>query len=506
MPDSGLATGGPPLPMAVSTDGLTDRAVPASAMVAVATSPDLLAAFDAFVVLGLLGLYLKVALLAPQWGAVARFFGKQPGEPLGWLNPLGFFASDLVLNLLIIPFVATTIVSFAFGAWRVLVACVVSVVFCLVYFVELRADSEVGQYISGEMLHDFIGWSTMHASSASDYLTTASVIKLFVVLATLCGVLLAARAARRASSRRSRAALRLLLAAPAALAVAAVVVVAPIGYAVRLPNSPLNTSAVTRAATSLMTASKTGDTGSPWLNLDDALGALRRLTHTAPFDRAHALVGQEAGSDLIIMMMETGPSAAFDYSEGRRPPARRRTAASACARLAATLHRAPVQQRRAVRRAVRDLPARTPAAARGPGRPGGERAVLGAAGRRRPARHLPAEPLPDRAGRPDVRGVRRPYPLRRRPPPRRSAARAGGDRAPTPCCATSAATAWTPPSAIGCAPADQRPAGARAPEGGHHPHHRRGGRYAVLFFPEIGHGPWPQLLPRDTTCWPAGGR
>ena len=25
-----------------------------------------------------------------------------------------------------------------------------------------------------------------------------------------------------------------------------------------------------------------------------------------------------------------------------------------------------------------------------------------------------------------------------------------------------------------------------------------GGRYAVLFFPEIGHGPWPQLKPDDT--------
>ena len=98
MADSGLAAGGPPLPMAVSTAGITDSPF-ARARWLPWLGPDMLAVFDAFVVLGLLGLYLKVALLAPQWGAVARFLGKQPGEPLGWLDPLGFFASDLVLNL-----------------------------------------------------------------------------------------------------------------------------------------------------------------------------------------------------------------------------------------------------------------------------------------------------------------------------------------------------------------------------------------------------------------------
>ena len=311
MRDSGLAAGGPPLPIALSLDRFGGRVL-GRARQWRWLDPETLAAFDAFVVLGLLGVYLKVALLAPQWGAVARFLGKRPGEPLGWVDPLGFFASDVVLNLLIVPLVATTIVGLAFGAWRVIIACALSVVFCLAYFVELRASSEVGQYISGEMLHDFIGWSTTHASSASDYLTTASLIKLSVLLATLCGLLLAARGARRAISRRSRIALRLLLAAPVVLAVSAVAAVAPLAYAVRLPNSPLNTSAVSRAVTSLLT---TSDAGSPWLSLDDALGSLRRLTHTARFDRANALVGREAGSDLVVMMMETGPAAAYEFHE-----------------------------------------------------------------------------------------------------------------------------------------------------------------------------------------------
>ena len=108
----------------------------------------------------------------------------------------------------------------------------------------------------------------------------------------------------------------LLLAVPAGLAAAALVIVAPIAYAVRLPQSPLNTSAVARAATSLMRTADAGIAGSPWLSLDDALGSLRQLTHAAPFDRTHALVGRETGSDLLVMMMETGPAAAFEYDGG----------------------------------------------------------------------------------------------------------------------------------------------------------------------------------------------
>ena len=271
MADSGLAAGGPPLPMAVSTDGITDSPF-ARARRLPWLGPDVLAVFDAFVVLGLLGLYLKVALLAPQWGAVARFLGKQPGEPLGGSIRWASSPSDLVLNLLIVPFVATTIVGLAFGAWRVLAACAISVVFCLVYFVELRASTEVGQYISGEMLHDFIGWSATHASSASDYLTTASLIKLCVR---------AGDALRRAAGGARRPPIELPPLARGAAAAARRAGGARGGGGRRRHADRLR-----RPAPELAPQHERGDAGGdvaddgaddrrrrfPWLSLDDALG------------------------------------------------------------------------------------------------------------------------------------------------------------------------------------------------------------------------------------------
>ena len=282
-------------------------------------SPDTVAAFNAFLVLGLLGLYLKMALLAPQWGAVARFLGKEPGEPLGWLDRLGFFAHDLLLNLLIVPVAATLLVSLVCGAWRVGVACGAVAVLSLAYFIELRASTEVGQYISGQMLRDFVGWSAAHPSSASDYLTPASIIKLAALLCVIGGVLLAARFARRPGRTAGRRALARLLAVPAVVAVAGAAILTPVAFAVRLPQSPLNTSAVALAVMALATPDARAGGGSPWLSLDDALGSLRRLTHTAAFDPSHPLVGKEAGSDLLIFMMETGPAQAFEHGDRPRP-------------------------------------------------------------------------------------------------------------------------------------------------------------------------------------------
>lgn len=280
---------------------------------------DTLAVFDAFLLLGLLGVYLKMALLAPQWGAVARFLGKEPGQSPGWLDRLGFFANDLLLNLVVIPVAATLLVSLACGAWRVAVACGAVAVLCLAYFVELRASTEVGQYISGQMLRDFVGWSAAHPSSATDYLTPASVIKLAALLLVIGGVLMAARLARRPGPTAERRALARLLAVPAVAVVTVAALLTPIAYAVRLPQSPLNTSAVALAVAALATSDPRAGGGSPWLSLDDALGSLRRLTRTAPFDASHAMVGTEAGSDLLIFMMETGPAQAFEHGDRPRP-------------------------------------------------------------------------------------------------------------------------------------------------------------------------------------------
>ena len=78
----------------------------------------------------------------------------------------------------------------------------------------------------------------------------------------------------------------------------------------RASNSPLNDSSVGRAAALLVAngerAAETTET------FDQALAAVRQLTATAPFDRASPLLGREGGSDVIVFVMETGAAQALD--------------------------------------------------------------------------------------------------------------------------------------------------------------------------------------------------
>lgn len=495
MHDSGFAADRAPLPVAASTDGRSGRSrADVSAWSWFHT--DTLATFDAFVVLGLLGVYLKLALLGPQWGAVARFLGKDPGQPLDWWEPFGFFANDLFLNLLLLPIIATVLFSVAFGRHRVLASCLVSGLLSLVYFVELRASSEVGQYISGDMLRDFIGWSSTHAASAADYVTAASVVKLGLLLAVLTAIALTAAAARRVRADGPRAMLRGALAAPIVVALLLGAVLAPAAFALRLPQSPLNTSAVTRAATALLTSHGAPHGTSPWLNLDDALTSLRSLTHTAPLDRAHPLVGAEAGSDLLIFMMETGPALAFergDHADGRgiarlRPHAlvspRHYTAHPYSSdALFAVLSGTYPQGRRLL---LQDL-----AAPEINGLFSGLPADVGWRGVYLPS--LYQIELDDRMY--GAFGARTLYAADQHPEdPVRATAEAraeatlralGGDRLEATARTRLRGLLVSDLQALERVKADI----ARALAGGE--------RYAVMFFPEIGHGPWPALQPSD---------
>src|SRR5262245_35043688 len=78
-----------------------------------------IAVFDCLLLLGLLGLYLKHALLSQQWPAIARFLGRRDAYDLALMERAGFFFNDLVLNLVLVPAIATVAAVTIFGAYRI---------------------------------------------------------------------------------------------------------------------------------------------------------------------------------------------------------------------------------------------------------------------------------------------------------------------------------------------------------------------------------------------------
>jgi len=286
-----------------------------SAMTRLRTST--FATLDVFLALGLLGVYLKGALLGQQWDAVARFLGKVNPDDLSVLERLGFFHRDITLNLLVIPVIATALFSLFFGRYQVVAGTITSVTLSLVYYVELQAQKEVGQYISGDVLGDLVRFGVGHPGMNGEYWSTASILKLAVLLAIIVAIAGVARLAQAAEQQlRMEAARRhrLILQIPAAMLLPAGLVLAIVSFAVAFPHSLLNESSVGRAFVALAAGNHEGEP-SGLGTLREVLDATRRQTRSAAFDQHHALVGRERDSDLLIFMMETGPAQALDLAE-----------------------------------------------------------------------------------------------------------------------------------------------------------------------------------------------
>ena len=289
-----------------------------------AFSTSTVAVLDCFLAVGLLGLYLKFAMMGDHWGAVARFLGKARPQDLTLADRIGFFTNDLVLNLLVLPIVATAIVTRLFGRYRLAAALVMSVATSVWYFVELRTQDALGQYLSRDVLRDLGGWALSNPGAVRDYATPASLVKLAALILSLLAIALIAGQARRAERRpdagRARR-YRRLLTLPAAAVIGATVLLVPICYAYRLPNSLLNASSVGRAAALLATGSGDGTTAEGGQSFEQVLAASAHLTSTSRFDTTNPLVGRERGSDLIIFVLETAAARALDIaSVGRDLP------------------------------------------------------------------------------------------------------------------------------------------------------------------------------------------
>jgi hypothetical protein len=279
-----------------------------------------IAVFDCVLLLGLLGLYLKHALLSQQWQAIARFLGRHDASDLALIERAGFFFNDLVLNLVLVPTLATIAAVTIFRAYRIHAALLATVILSTCYFIDLRAQTEVGQYIARDMLGDLVGWAAASPAASWEYLTFASIAKLLVLIAALIAVAtvgLVAERVERSSPTIARACRRALLAVAAGILLPAALL-APASLAWRINTSSFTASAVGLAARALLTSP--GDLATA-TSYDEAMESLRRVTHTPAVDATHPYVGDEQDSNLVIFVMETGPARALDLAlEGRSLP------------------------------------------------------------------------------------------------------------------------------------------------------------------------------------------
>ena len=228
-------------------------------------SPGTLAALDCFLVLGLLGIYLKVAMLGPAVDGRSRASSVRPHP-----NSLGSHLPARVLRQRHLAQPAGDPgcgnadwsrrgVPPLPGGRRGAGGCGV---LGIVYFVELQVQKEVGQYLSRDAVRDMLGWASLergHHRSITSRRPVSGNSPLTLAFSAPSSSL--ARVAARSRDRTARARVPPALRSPRRDSRwPARLLSLPVALAARLPASPLTTSSVARAAAMLDRRRPDGET------------------------------------------------------------------------------------------------------------------------------------------------------------------------------------------------------------------------------------------------------
>ena len=272
-----------------------------------------LAAFCCFLVVGILGVYLKSGMLHPQWGALARFLGMDERWELGPLDRLGFYRNDLLVGVLLFPLTATSLVT-AFRRYRVIVAATFCALISVVLFYESKAQFDVGRYVSRGFLVDSIQFAVANPETAKAYISPVDALKLAILLVTFALIWFVARVARQRESENAPRTLsrlpRLLLVLPIVATSFLALPIILLSFAHYTPGLSVDASALYRVGYVLLGPTTTHEAAK--LDFDQALAAMHKLTNAPRIDASNPLVGTERGANVLIFVMETGPAKALD--------------------------------------------------------------------------------------------------------------------------------------------------------------------------------------------------
>ena len=278
-----------------------------------------LAAFCCFLVVGILGVYLKNGMLHPQWGALARFLGMDERSQLRPLDRLGFYRNDLLLGVFLFPFAATLLVG-VFRRYQVIVAATFCALISVVLFYESKAQLDVGRYVSRDFLVDSIQFAVANPGTAKAYISPVDILKLTTLVVTFGLIWFVARVDQHRESANAphttKRLPRLLLLLPIVATWLLALLIAPLSFAHYTPGLSVNTSTLYRVGYVLLGPTATHESAK--LDFHQALVAMHKLTRTPRIDTANPLVGTEKDANVLIFVMETGPAKAFDLAKSGR--------------------------------------------------------------------------------------------------------------------------------------------------------------------------------------------
>jgi len=136
-------------------------------------------------ILAAMVVYVKYTQLSINSGllSISRFIGRSTQHDFSLLEQLAFYRDDLLIALIVLPLLLIVAARALPSRFRVPFALFFYGLATLVLFVGVRSLAGIGQFLSHDLASEALAWAVDHPEDLGSYLTVAASLKLCVVLA-----------------------------------------------------------------------------------------------------------------------------------------------------------------------------------------------------------------------------------------------------------------------------------------------------------------------------------
>jgi len=267
----------------------------------------------------LVGVYLKWYAMS-DLGGYARVARSMGFRSLTFAERLSFFRGELLTGFLTVPLLLLLLNRYMKPRWSALFTALLSIGFTILFAIQLRALEEIGRYISFNMMLIALGWGLHEPGANVGYLSWKGLLILLAILVGIVGAAVwSVKGRRLAGSGKNQYILRII----GELYLLILVILLTIGWKPEVLATPYHQSTFVRAVVSLWKENAV-DTGEfarfdfdhmkgiptetlPNLSATELIARYRDVVHAPAPQPNSAYFGKESGDNVLFFILETMP-------------------------------------------------------------------------------------------------------------------------------------------------------------------------------------------------------
>jgi sulfatase-like protein len=265
----------------------------------------------AWIVPAFLCVLVKLLTLANGKGfrVVARYLGRVEGlgsTGLSVNERLTFFRGELFWLFFITPLVLLLVLRFLPRALRIAIPAILGVAASLVVFVQARSLEEMGDFVSYPMLRTALIWGIHDPGANKSYLLTREFYLLLLSFVAMAAILI--WAARRDGPEQNRNVRRDLWGVGALVYFGVVLILTGFAWRPLIPATPYHENILAKSVAALRAKGSVDTREFEGLTTDELLARYRQLTNAPVPVNDTRYFGSMRGANLIVFVLETEPA------------------------------------------------------------------------------------------------------------------------------------------------------------------------------------------------------